>query len=152
MTSYTQKSKKTGLIIKCDSPKMINNKKSSLKTEISIDNMLKYEQERRNSESPSPNSVSDDSLFDETSIKPTKKVTFHNQITVINNNNNNNKNKNNTVDNSPNSHQINNHELMRSKRAFIRKLKLDQDSREHQEECGVKSCSTDVNDYVCTIQ
>jgi hypothetical protein len=149
-SSFKNNLKKTTLTVdsKLNSPKLTNSReKSSMKKNISIDSMFKLEHDRRNSESPSPNSVSDDSLF-EGITKSSKKVTFNKVITVINNNNNNSP----PIDTSPNSHQINNHELMRGKRAFIKKLKLDQDSNNSQENCGVKKCSTDVlNDYVCVI-
>lgn len=125
-----------------DSPKIYHNMKSSMKKESSFDNMHKLENYRQNNESPSPNSVSDDSLFDELQKSSTKRVTFNDTVTYI---------KKCSTGDEP---LRDNNENLKKKKLFLKKLKLDQDNKDmnSQQDCSVKSCSADMNDYMCTIQ
>jgi aspartokinase len=121
-------------------------KKLTIKKNISDD---KFDNDNR-SESPSPCSVSDDSLFNSNGaatdeiISCGKKVTFNTVVTVINSNNNK------VISNHEAVGSPRNHEL-RKKKAFIKHLKLDKGDKgdKVQEECT--GCSFDPNDYVCNI-
>lgn len=120
------------------------NKPSKKMEIISDDSIAKFEFD--GSESPSPQSVSDDSLFNihgatsDEIIGSGKKVKFNTIVTVINNNN---------------SKVIRNQDGLGSpknlpkKKAFIKHLKLEKSNSKENECVG---CSFDPNEYVgCSI-
>ena len=118
---------------------------NKIKKNISDDGLLKLS-DRRNSESPSPNSVSDDSLFNSDGDgygSSGKRVTFNSMVTVITENGNNSKVSSKKDD--PNKKE------RKKKLAALKNLKLDKSNNKTQEECTVKGCSVDINDYMCVI-
>jgi len=120
---------------------------NKIKKNISDDGLLKVSD--RN-ESPSPNSVSDDSLFNPDCdgyhhVSSLKKVKFNSIVTVITENGN---NTNNTKLSSKKDDT--NKRERKKKNAFIKNLKLVSNNK-NQEDCTVKGCSVDPNDYMCFI-
>ena len=115
---------------------------NKIKKNISDDGLLKISD--RN-ESPSPNSVSDDSLFnpDCDRYHPVKKVKFNSIVTVITENGDN-------TNNTKVSSKKDDANKRKKKNTFIKNLKLD-DNNKNQEDCTVKGCSVDPNDYMCVI-
>jgi len=122
---------------------------NKIKKNISDDGLLKLSD--RN-ESPSPNSVTDDSLFnpdgDVYVSSSVKRVKFNSIVTVITENGNNTNNTN----NSKVSSKKDDANKRKKKNIFIKNLKLDNSNNsKNQEDCTVKGCSVDPNDYMCVI-
>jgi hypothetical protein len=131
-----------------DDPQMTSSLKiddtNKIKKNISDDGLLKLSD--RN-ESPSPNSVSDDSLFNpdcyDEYVSSVKKVKFNSIVTVITENGNNSSKLSSKKDDA-------NKRERKKKNTFIKNLKIDNNNK-NQEDCTVKGCSVDPNDYMCFI-